>query len=710
MAVKKFISAIRKKDQPKEQEAPSSEAPPSNSEEDSGTFSTFTFGSRANSLFSRANETFQTKSTNVSSQLSKRRSAQMASAGKPLRILNEEEPEIQNLSLENEPLDENDIQVVETLLNQLAANLNDTVLQIAQSSLNFTRAAIVFGEKVDQTCSTLSGSYTTLLKKLSFGFLSTDASAGLRKVVKLVLFMIDCVVVEDAYANSRAVILHKFGELLLLLKLIEKPSGSLSLDQTFKPSLFPITNVPHHEVAPSIMDQLLCRFGDCFLADQEGSFIAPVLRGFNESLCVVTFVFGFPEVSKEHRDVVSFFYSLYEDVHFMCQKNFVSLASFQPSFKAPFRIPPAEEPPMSVSLSGVDSMGTSGTLGGYIYPKIPENSTNKVLHKYRDSSFGLTCAHVVLNELEPLGDYPEVSVPSAVLISVYRKALANERDKFLEFSQEYNAYDKVVKEIDFCFPLEKVKVFNKKLNEKVLVERNLSPDKFGHIIWGERVIVEHRLSDMAVIKINNEVEKKCLNFLGNDVSFNEFDPSLMFSNLYVKKVVDLNGLAKPKTDSSNETVVGGSGLSVFKYGSTTKYTKGAINGVKMVYWSNGKMQSSEFVVKASQEGNSMGFASGGDSGSWILCKLEELNNYDKKVNRSLFNTLFGKSFPSVPTETGLGVIGMLHSFDGEMKQFGLFTPMQEILDRLETVTHVKWDVVGCGNDDVDEGEDEKLVD
>ena len=37
---------------------------------------------------------------------------------------------------------------------------------------------------------------------------------------------------------------------------------------------------------------------------------------------------------------------------------------------------------------------------------------------------------------------------------------------------------------------------------------------------------------------------------------------------------------------------------------------------------------------------------------------------------------------------------MLHSYDGEFKQFGLFTPMTEILLRLEEVTNIKWELLG----------------
>ena len=84
----------------------------------------------------------------------------------------------------------------------------------------------------------------------------------------------------------------------------------------------------------------------------------------------------------------------------------------------------------------------------------------------------------------------------------------------------------------------------------------------------------------------------------------------------------------------------------------------------MVYWSDGKLQSSEFVIN-SLDNNPL-FATGGDSGSFVLTK-----NSDK---------------------LGLSVVGILHSYDGEMKQLGLFTPMDNILTRLKTVTKIEWQV------------------
>lgn len=196
---------------------------------------------------------------------------------------------------------------------------------------------------------------------------------------------------------------------------------------------------------------------------------------------------------------------------------------------------------------------------------------------------------------------------------------------------------------------------------------------------------------------------KCsANYLGDDVLFNEYDPSLIFENLYVRKVLNLKRYEpKPINEavkdidsqvSSFEETENLHGLEVFKYGSTTKYTRGNLNGIKLVYWLDGEMHSLEFIVNSSDMTSV--FASGGDSGSWIMSKLQDIN----------------------PNEQGLGVLGMLHSYDGEFKQFGLFTPMCEILSRLKEVTNIEWGIVGAqdykgeGRDvEGEENEDEYFV-
>lgn len=37
-------------------------------------------------------------------------------------------------------------------------------------------------------------------------------------------------------------------------------------------------------------------------------------------------------------------------------------------------------------------------------------------------------------------------------------------------------------------------------------------------------------------------------------------------------------------------------MKVFKIGASTGYTSGELNSTKLVYWADGKLQSSEFVV------------------------------------------------------------------------------------------------------------------
>ena len=100
------------------------------------------------------------------------------------------------------------------------------------------------------------------------------------------------------------------------------------------------------------------------------------------------------------------------------------------------------------------------------------------------------------------------------------------------------------------FPLKKVKVPYSSKREGHEI-RNLPEHRFGQIIWGEKNMatnlkgsdkasqdVENKLSDLAIIEVNKNL--KCdQNFLGDDIAFNEYDPALMFDNLYVRKVINL---------------------------------------------------------------------------------------------------------------------------------------------------------------------------
>ena len=75
------------------------------------------------------------------------------------------------------------------------------------------------------------------------------------------------------------------------------------------------------------------------------------------------------------------------------------------------------------------------------------------------------------------------------------------------------------------------------------------------------------------------------------------------------------------------------------------------------------------------------------------------------TNTSTAASMDSNTTATLPTDSNsgpsLGVVGMLHSYDGERKEFGLYTPMTTILNCLEEVTHVKWGVVGVTDKDED---------
>lgn len=490
--------------------------------------------------------------------------------------------------------------------------------------------------------------------------------------------------------------------------------------------------------------------------DQEGSFVTLVLRGLDTAFAVPTYYFGYPKLLPKHRQaMISLSDSFGHDAHFFCAQNYIRAASLSASnmanvsnilnpssgshgyasssspsspvspapitttptadfngFMAPFRVPKDPlAPPISMSIS-TDSMtsSVSGTLGGYIYPKV--DPSNKHLADYAKSTYGMTCAHVCLAG-ENL--YPRVTIPSTFMVNVFRRLLMKEREKYGVHTYEYGTYSKALDQVHArLFVNESGKkataaTSNSTLTGTEASAPSLAPSPaniFGQVAWGEREVVNGKLSDVAIIKCEEKL--KCRNTLGDDIYFSQYDPGLRFGCLDVKSVV--HSLTP--------------GMKVFKYGSTTKYTAGRLNGPKIVYWSEGKLQSSEFVVTSGGA-----FANGGDSGAWILHKNEGnggeesvgSEEYDSSINESFSFT--SNSSSSTATATiystnatatatnasgklgvnnsftqgpgpSLGVVGMLHSYDGERREFGLFTPMRSILDRLHEVTGTPWGVVG----------------
>ncbi len=633
-------------------------------------------------------------------------------------------------------------------LKLLSLAVSNIMIQVVQSVLNLTKASINISECITRTTETIASN--DLLVNLKPYQFSTTSSAGLRRLIKYVLMLVDNLLTDKAYNSSKSLVLKSLYKLLVKLKLVECSNADINGIQSYvslmAPEFFPIgpivQNSPRLQEVDDIFTALVSKSKQTMFSDQDGSFVAPLLRGFvNENLSVITFAFGFPDPTKEHRDVIKYFSANSDDLHFLVLKDSIircssetagvprSIAQQQvPShpvlkFKSPFRImeEDADDVPISMSLSCDNALTLSGTLGGYIYPKIPKNCIDPKLLKYQGTIFGLTCAHVVLNETilsENNGDpYPFVSVPSPVLVNLYRNALNNERLKYNPKTAEYGAYDQAVKELDRRFPIREVKIKNK------LIKRNLPSNRFGQIVWGERIVKSEKLSDIAIIKINVENGKKYLNFLGEDLNLNSMDPSLILSNLYIKQVVNLYHAKGGLLNRAN--------LNVFKVGATTNFTTGTLNGMKMIYWSEGSLKTSEFVISSTRRKN---FACGGDSGSFILSKLSDVNaNAGERTQReiqldtvfppessrkSVLSSFIESFIPSAAIhhddshrlekeaddvkapQTGLGLVGMLHSYDGELKQFGLFTPMTSIQERLHEVTGLEWGVVGCADEEL----------
>lgn len=526
---------------------------------------------------------------------------------------------------------------------------------------------------------------STSLQSVEPGMISLNSEPSLQVIIRVVLHFTDNILNIPAHQGMRHVLLGTLYELGAKLRILPENNTS-DPSPSHLATNFAVGSIPKlacQEQVQQVLDLILSYPSENTL-DQEGSFIAPVLRGFRPEFSVLSLIFGFPNPNSDHLKQVSVLYEFKPDVHILCQKNYIRACSSTEAcgqFKVPFRIPTDPNvPPISMSLSKSSKATASGTLGGYIFPKV--NSADSRFAQFAKSTFAITCAHVCIDNNHKSGT--SVNVPSLVLANLYRNALAKHRNKFSPGTTEYSTYNAAIEDI----------------NHKVHIQ---SAREFGHVVWGERTVINKSLSDVAIIKCRDDLT--CRNFLGDDISFSEYDPGLMFGNLHVRKILD------------NPTP----GLRVFKYGSTTKYTSGRLNGPRMVYWADGRLQSSEFVVAS----DGPGFARGGDSGAWILHKTkddddDELNISGNEEDSNLTEKLsdFSSTNPTstasvgitnttgtLPTDpsTGpsLGVVGMLHSYDGERKEFGLYTPMTTILNRLEEVTHVKWGIVGVTDKDED---------
>lgn len=529
-------------------------------------------------------------------------------------------------------------------------------------------------------------------------FNSLNNRPYIQNIVRVILTLADSILANnETYRTSRYMVLKAFYQFAIRCNFAITVNFENNMAVP-EPSNFCLIDDGDTKITQIL--ETIAHSDSSVISDQDGAFLAPVSRGLSQELSIPTIICGFPKPKSEHQEQINQLCSTFNDIHFVVQKNYIRNCSSIPApvsksapspfagpgnyggITPPFRIPlDPNSVPISISIAANSNSMLSGTLGGYLYPKIDVRKKG-FLAEDAKATYAMTCAHVCIDDSN---SHPYVSVPSPVLVKLYKEALFKESNKYPQYSQEFIGYKSALQYLENKFPPEAA-------NSK-------DTGNFGRVVFGERSIVNGRLSDIAIIKCNSSMSGT--NHLGTDFPFNQYDPSLMFGNLQIKKIISN---IKP-------------GSSVFKFGSTTKYTSGKLNKPKLVYWADNRIQSSEFVIS----GDKPGFASGGDSGAWILQKLEDCEETEEPSQpqqqpqpqkNGPLGTIYESSQAKDEVKSGLGVVGMLHAYDGEFKQFGLYSPMLFVLSRLEELTKVQWGIVGVSddkdqNEEVESSEDEE---
>lgn len=591
--------------------------------------------------------------------------------GKPLRVLN-------GLSSENETSVVKDINTVST--KTINSKDNNSINSKSDNKENVKKTVFVI-QRLPILCENLSFviddihqnmdsvskatmSFIDILKNfiddeanknLKMHVITFENNVYMTKIFKMVLHLCDNFLFKPVYQTTRAILLTKFSQFCNLFNIKTTSKDDLLSNEDVRvtmPCLQLFPNLEKSSEIEKIMHGIIeLSKKNSVVSESEGSFIAPLKRGFTQDCSITSIMFGVAEDTVGcNLSTICSLYSMFPNIHFYSVADQIEPCSVAKEVKSiidaniqtqleslisnwntlPFRTSKDFcNPPISLSVSTLNrKTKMSGTLGGFIQPVINENSPKQLKH-YGNSVYGITCAHVILSESQ---DYPEISLPSLLLQQKYITSLNNAKRDYPEGSKQRDIFNKEISRIeqymDFQFQ-----------------------NPAGQVIWGERCILnDAQLSDFAIVKMNKNIKLECGNYLGDDVIQSLGDPSLRFDNGFITGYTKMNDI-KP-------------GVEIFKYGSSTKFTRGFLNGQRMVYWSDGKLQSSEFVINSLN--NNPLFATGGDSGSFVLTK-----NSNK---------------------LGLSVVGMLHSYDGEMKQLGLFTPMDNILTRLKAVTKVEWQI------------------
>ena len=197
-------------------------------------------------------------------------------------------------------------------LTELEDNLVDIMDDIHQDVISISRAVIEAIEYFKEFLPTIKDRIPYRI--------SVEKSSSLRKINKIVLHFLDNLLVSDAFSNSRSILLRRFYFFLKKLNLIA--DDDVILESGVLPCLS-IFCIDGHCDLPS-MDKLdlilneLAKMDSSIISDQEGAFIAPILRGITPKSSILTIMFGLPNLQHEHYEMIKVLYSLFPDVHLYC--------------------------------------------------------------------------------------------------------------------------------------------------------------------------------------------------------------------------------------------------------------------------------------------------------------------------------------------------------------------------------------------------------
>ncbi|GME79892.1 unnamed protein product [[Candida] boidinii] len=120
------------------------------------------------------------------------------------------------------------VEMIEKQLKFLSSTISNISLQLSQSVLNLTKASIMISDSINTTINNISNNptFTTWNSFLPYGVFNTVSSDGLRILIKNILHFIDNLLLGEVYENSKSLVLKKFHDLCVLIKIMNPVNHS----------------------------------------------------------------------------------------------------------------------------------------------------------------------------------------------------------------------------------------------------------------------------------------------------------------------------------------------------------------------------------------------------------------------------------------------------------------------------------------------------